>query len=378
MAEDSGQEKTEEPTPKRLQDAKDKGDVARSKELATTVLLLASAAAALMFGGQVADAMSGMMEYNFKLDRQAVFDSNLMFTHLGNSLREAFASVALFFLIMLVAAIVGPLGLGGWNLSLKAMAPKFSRLDPLAGLKRMFSLKALLELFKALAKFLLIGSLSFLVLIGSKHALFALGAQDVMPAMSAAVELVIWAFLIMSSTLILIALIDVPFQIYDYTKKLKMTLQEVKDEMKNTEGKPEVKGRIRQLQREISQRKMMSAIPEADVVITNPTHYAVALKYNQAGGGAPMLVAKGADFIALKIREVANEYDIPVLSSPALARAIYHSTELEEEIPTGLFKAVAEVLAYVFQLKRHQQRQGPAPRELGGDMDIPEEYRKDE
>lgn len=378
MAEDSGQEKTEEPTPKRLQDAKDKGDVARSKELATTVLLLASAAAALMFGGQVADAMSGMMEYNFKLDRQAVFDTNLMFTHLGYSLREAFASVALFFLIMLVAAIVGPLGLGGWNLSLKAMAPKFSRLDPLAGLKRMFSLKALLELFKALAKFLLIGSLSFLVLIGSKHALFALGAQDVMPAMSAAVELVIWAFLIMSSTLILIALIDVPFQIYDYTKKLKMTLQEVKDEMKNTEGKPEVKGRIRQLQREISQRKMMGAIPDADVVITNPTHYAVALKYNQAGGGAPMLVAKGADFIALKIREVANEYDIPVLSSPALARAIYHSTELEDEIPAGLFKAVAEVLAYVFQLKRHKQRQGPAPRKPGEDMEIPEEYRKDE
>jgi len=378
MAEDSGQEKTEEPTPKRLQDAKDKGDVARSKELTTTVLLLASAFGALIFGGQVADVMSGMMEFNFKLDREAVFDSNLMFTHLGYSLREAFASVSLFFLIMLVAAIVGPLGLGGWNLSLKAMMPKMSRLDPLAGLKRMFSLKALLELFKALAKFVVVGGLSFFVLITSKETIFALGAQDIIPAMSGAVELVVWAFLIMSSTLILIAMVDVPFQIYDYTQKLKMTLQEVKDEMKNTEGKPEVKGRIRQLQREISQRKMMSAVPDADVVITNPTHYAIALKYNQAGGGAPILVAKGADFLALKIREVANEYDIPVLSSPALARAIYHSTELEDEIPAGLFKAVAEVLAYVFQLKRHKQHQGPAPQELNDSMEIPEEYRKDE
>ncbi|BBB25183.1 flagellar biosynthesis protein FlhB [Amphritea japonica] len=378
MAEESGQEKTEEPTAKRLRDAKEKGDIARSKELATTVLLLSAAAAAMMFGGQVADAMAGMMRFNFSLDRQSVMDPALMFTHLGFSLSEALKSLFGFFLVLLVAAFVGPVALGGWNLSMKAMAPKLSRIDPLAGIKRMFSLKALIELFKALAKFLVVGSLSFLVLLVSKQELFSLGAQDVFPAMSHATEIVIWAFLVMSLTMILISLVDVPFQIYDYTQKLKMTLQEVKDEMKNTEGKPEVKGRIRQLQREISQRKMMSAVPEADVVITNPTHYAVALKYDQSGGGAPFLVAKGADFVALKIREIADAHEVPVLSSPALARAIYHSTEVEEEIPAGLFKAVAEVLAYVFQLKRHKQRQGPAPIDISPDLDIPSELQKDE
>ena len=378
MAEESGQEKTEEPTAKRLRDAKEKGDIARSKELATTVLLLSAAAAAMMFGGQVADAMAGMMRFNFTLDRQSVMDPALMFTHLGFSLSEALKSLFGFFLVLLVAAFVGPVALGGWNLSMKAMAPKLSRIDPLAGIKRMFSLKALIELFKALAKFLVVGSLSFLVLLVSKQELFSLGAQDVFPAMSHATEIVIWAFLVMSLTMILISLVDVPFQIYDYTQKLKMTLQEVKDEMKNTEGKPEVKGRIRQLQREISQRKMMSAVPEADVVITNPTHYAVALKYDQSGGGAPFLVAKGADFVALKIREIADAHEVPVLSSPALARAIYHSTEVEEEIPAGLFKEVAEVLAYVFQLQRHKQRQGPAPKDISQDLDIPSELQKDE
>ncbi|WP_290704501.1 flagellar biosynthesis protein FlhB [Amphritea sp.] len=378
MAEESGQEKTEEPTAKRLNDAKEKGDIARSKELATTVLLLSAAAAAVMFGGQVTDAMAGMMRFNFSLDRQSVMDPALMFTHLGFSLSEALKSLFGFFLVLLVAALVGPIALGGWNLSLKAMAPKMSRLDPLAGIKRMFSLKALIELFKALAKFSVVGALSFFVLLTTKEELFSLGAQDVVPAMSHATEIVIWAFLIMSLSMIIISLIDVPFQIYDYTQKLKMTLQEVKDEMKNTEGKPEVKGRIRQLQREISQRKMMSAVPEADVVITNPTHYAVALKYNQSGGGAPFLVAKGADFVALKIREIADAHEVPVLSAPALARAIYHSTEVEEEIPSGLFKAVAEVLAYVFQLQRHKQRQGPAPKEVSQDLDIPSELRQDE
>ncbi len=378
MAEESGQEKTEEPTAKRLNDAKEKGDIARSKELATTVLLLSAAAAAMMFGGQVAEAMAGMMRFNFSLDRQSVMDPALMFTHLGFSLSEALKSLFGFFLVLLIAAFVGPVALGGWNLSMKAMAPKMSRIDPLAGIKRMFSLKALIELFKALAKFLVVGSLSFLVLLASKEELFSLGSQDVLPAMSHSTEIVIWAFLIMSLTMILISLVDVPFQIYDYTQKLKMTLQEVKDEMKNTEGKPEVKGRIRQLQREISQRKMMSAVPEADVIITNPTHYAVALKYDQSGGGAPFLVAKGADFVALKIREIADAHDIPILSAPALARAIYHSTEVEEEIPSGLFKAVAEVLAYVFQLRRHKLRQGPAPKEVSQDLDIPSELRKDD
>ncbi|WP_261842405.1 flagellar biosynthesis protein FlhB [Aliamphritea ceti] len=378
MAEESGQEKTEEPTPKRLRDAKEKGDIARSKELATTVSLLAAAFAAIMLGETVADVMMNMMSYNFALDRQAAFDPNLMFQHLGYSLREGLMAVALFFLIMLVAAFVGPLGLGGWNMSGKAMMPKGSRINPLSGIKRMFSMKALIELFKALAKFLVVGSLSFFILDNVKESLFALGAQDIRTAMAGATEIVLWAFVAMSSTMILIAVIDVPFQIHDYSKKLKMTMQEVKDEMKNTEGKPEVKGRIRQLQREISQRQMMSAVPEADVVITNPTHFAVALKYDQDRGHAPVMVAKGGDFLALKIREIAEANDVPILSSPALARAIYYSTEIDDEIPGGLFKAVAEVLAYVYQLKRHNKKEGPAPQRLSEKLPIPDELRRDE
>ena len=378
MAEESGQEKTEEPTAKRLKDAKEKGDVARSKELATTVSLLAAAGAAVMLGGTVAEIMMGMMSFNFDLDRQSVFDTNLMFAHLGQSIFEGLQAAAIFFAIMLIASFVGPLGLGGWNFSGKAIAPKGSRINPLSGIARMFSLKALIELFKALAKFFIVGGLSVFILNMIKESLFALGAQDVRTAMAGATELVIWAFLAMSATTILIALVDVPFQIHDYTKKLKMTMQEVKDEMKNTEGKPEVKGRIRQLQREIAQRQMMKSVPEADVVITNPTHYAVALKYDQDRGAAPIMVAKGADFVAMKIREVAEANDVPVLSSPALARAIYYSTEIEDEIPAGLFKAVAEVLAYVFQLKRHKGQQGPAPGRLSSDLPIPEELRRDE
>ncbi|WP_271271755.1 flagellar biosynthesis protein FlhB [Aliamphritea hakodatensis] len=378
MAEESGQEKTEEPTPKRLKDAKEKGDIARSKELATTVSLLAAAFGALMLGETAANVMMDMMSYNFALDRQSVFDPNLMFQHLGHSLREGMMSVALFFLIMLVAAFVGPLGLGGWNLSGKALMPKGSRINPFSGIKRMFSLKALLELFKALAKFLVVGVLSFFILDNVKEALFALGAQDIRTAMAGATDIVLWAFVAMSATMILIAVVDVPFQIHDYSKKLKMTMQEVKDEMKNTEGKPEVKGRIRQLQREISQRQMMSAVPEADVVITNPTHFAVALKYDQERGHAPIMVAKGGDFLALKIREIAEANDVTVLSSPALARAIYYSTEIDDEIPAGLFKAVAEVLAYVYQLKRHKKKEGPAPQRLSDRLPIPEELRRDE
>ena len=377
MAEDSGQEKTEEPTAKRLNDAKEKGDIARSKELATTVTLLAAAFGAIMLGEAVADVMMNMMSYNFTLDRQSAFDTNLMFQHLGYSLKEGMMAVALFFLIMLVAAFVGPLGLGGWNLSGKAMMPKGSRINPLSGIKRMFSMKALIELFKALAKFSVVGALSFFILDNVKESLFALGAQDVRTAMVGAVDILLWAFVAMSSTMILIAVIDVPFQIHDYSKKMKMTMQEVKDEMKNTEGKPEVKGRIRQLQREASQRQMMTAVPEADVVITNPTHFAVALKYDQERGYAPVMVAKGGDFLALKIREIAVAHDVTILSSPALARAIYFSTEIDDEIPGGLFKAVAEVLAYVYQLKRHKNKEGPAPQRLSSSLPIPDELRRD-
>lgn len=378
MAEETGQEKTEQPTEKRIKDARQKGDIPRSRELASTALLLASAAAAILFGGNVAATMISIMQESFTLDRQDVFDTARMFTHLGEALYEGFFSLWGFYLLTLLAALLSPIALGGWNFSGQAIQPKGSRINPLSGLKRMFSLKALIELFKALAKFLLVGAFAIMVLWLDRPDLFALAREAVEPAIVHSLQILGWSFLVMSLSLIIISLIDVPFQLYDYNKKLKMTLQEVKDEMKNTEGKPEVKGRIRQLQREISQRKMMSEVPEADVVITNPTHYAVALKYDQGGSGAPRVVAKGVDFVALKIREIAQEHDVPLLSAPPLARALYHATEIGDEIPAGLYQSVAQVLAYVFQLKRYRKRLEEAPEPLRDeDIDIPEEYRKD-
>lgn len=380
MAEETGQEKTEEPTAKRLQDAREKGDIPRSKELSTTILLLAAAAAILLFGANIINDLSLMMSDSFELNREELFDTKYMLISFSKAVIDSVFALLIFMGVMIVAAFVGPITLSGWNFSAKSIAPKGSRMNPLSGIKRMFSLKSLVELAKAIAKFVVVTGFAIYLLDSVKGQLFDLGKMDVMIAMSEAIELIGWAFLIISLSLILISAVDVPYVLYDSNKKLKMTLQEVKDEMKNTEGKPEVKGRIRQMQREISQRQMMKDVPTADVVITNPTHYSVALKYEDGNSSAPIMVAKGADFVALKIREVAKENDVPILSSPPLARALYFNTEIGEEIPAGLFKAVAQVLAYVFQLKRHKQdkeTQKPVtPKE--NEIEIPDELKRDE
>lgn len=380
MAEnEDGQEKTEEPTQKRLDDAREKGDIPRSKELATMALLLASIAAAMVFGRMLVEQMAGMVRFNYMLEREAVFDVSQMLSHLSTSVYGAFKGISGFLAMVLAAALISPIALGGWNFSTKALAPKFNRMNPLSGIKRMFSMKALVELIKALAKFGLVGAFGVVSLWIIHNDLLQLGMSDVLVAMGDAVELLMWVFLVMCIALVIIALIDAPYQLYEYNKKLKMTLQEIKDEMKNTEGKPEVKGRIRQLQREMAQRGMMGNVPEADVVITNPTHYSVALKYDSENRDAPLVVAKGADFIALKIREIANEHDVPLLQAPALARALYYSTEVDEEIPAGLYNAVAQVLAYVFQLKRAKSYREEIPKKPAEkDMEIPEELRRDE
>ncbi|MFW1677686.1 flagellar biosynthesis protein FlhB [Pontibacter sp. JAM-7] len=377
MAEETGQEKTEQPTPKRIKEAREKGDVARSKELTTMLVLMAAVLSVFIFGGQLAERMIGMMERNFLLDRVEVFDVNMMFAHLGMSVKEAALALMGIFILIALAAFIGPIALGGWNFSTKALQPKGSRIDPIAGIKRMFSLKSLVELFKALAKFALVGGFAMIILWQIRGDIISLGNAPERPAIKDALETIIWVFMFLSAVLIIIAAVDVPYQMYDYTKKMKMTLQEVKDELKNTEGKPEVKGRIRQLQREISQRRMMKQVPEADVVITNPTHYAVAIRYDAENRNAPIVVAKGVDFVALKIREIASEYDVPQLQAPPLARAIYHSTEVDEEIPAGLFMAVAQVLAYVFQLQRYRDHKDVSPPSQPdlAQLEIPDEFR---
>src|SRR5690606_7580000 len=263
------------------------------------------------------------------------------------------------------------------SFSAKLLAPKGERLNPLAGLKRMFSIKALVELLKALAKFLVVLVMALVVLNMRTDDLLALGNQTLPSAIAQSAWILGTSLVLLACALILIAAVDVPFQIWDNKKKTRMTKQEVRDEYKDSEGKPEVKSRVRQLQREMAERRMMGEVPKADVVITNPTHYAVALKYDPVNSGAPVVVAKGADFLAQKIREVAAEHDVIVLESPPLARAVYYSTELEHPIPAGLYLAVAQVLAYVYQIRQYQQGKGQRPGPMP-EPPIPDDLRRDE
>jgi len=373
---DSSQERSEEATPKRRSDAKEKGDIARSKELNTAAILIAGAAGMLMFGGAIVAGLTRMMRYNLDLARNDLFDTVAMSTHLSASLVESLLSLLPLFVVLMAAAVAGPVALGGWVLSGKALAPQWSRLSLIKGLKRMFSARALMELVKSIAKVVLVVTLAVLILYTLAQEIVSIGKQDTISAMVTSLWVVGWSLLGLSCATLIIAAIDIPFQLYDHARKLKMTRQEVKDELKNTEGKPEVKSRIRQLQHEISQRRMMSAVPEADVVITNPEHFAVALRYNSSQMGAPVLVAKGADLVAQKIREVATAYEVPVIAAPPLARAVFYSTELEQEIPAGLYVAVAQVLAYVFQLKRYRQGKAQRPGRMP-ELDIPTELRRD-
>ncbi|MGH8383925.1 MAG: flagellar biosynthesis protein FlhB [Pseudomonas sp.] len=378
MAEsESGQDKTEDPTEKKKKDAREKGEIARSKELNTLAVMLAGAGALLVFGGALAQDLMDLMRLNFSLSREVVLDQRSMGTFLLHSGQIALLAIQPVMITLLLAALIGPISLGGWLFSASTMAPKFSRMNPGAGLKRMFSAKALAELLKALAKFFIVLFVALTVLSADIDDLLRIAHEPLDRAIIHSLQVVGWSTLWMACGLIIIAAVDVPIQIWESIKKLKMTKQEVRDEHKDQEGRPEVKQRIRQLQREMSQRRMMAAIPDADVVITNPTHYAVALKYDPDKSGAPMLIAKGSDFLALKIREIAAANEILLLESPALARSIYYSTELEQEIPGGLYLAVAQVLAYVYQIRQYRAGKGKRPDPLKDDLPIPPDLRRD-
>ncbi|WP_060508289.1 flagellar biosynthesis protein FlhB [Pseudomonas sp. NBRC 111124] len=379
MAEsESGQDKTEDPTDKRKRDAREKGEIARSKELNTVASTLAGAGALLAFGGNLAETLMTLMRMNFSLTREVLTDERSMSMFLLASGKMAIWAVQPILMLLFVIAFVSPIALGGFIFSGSLLQPKFSRMNPLSGIKRMFSLNSLTELIKAMAKFMVILVVALVVLGNDRQALLAIANEPLEQAIIHSVQVVGWSALWMAAGLLLIAAADVPFQLWQTHKKLKMTKQEIKDEYKDSEGKPEVKQRIRQLQREVSQRRMMAAVPEADVIITNPTHYAVALQYDpEKGGVAPLLVAKGTDFIALKIREIGVEHKIQILESPALARAIYYSTEVEGEIPAGLYLAVAQVLAYVFQIRQYRSGKGKRPEPLKEDLPIPPDLRRD-
>jgi len=354
--EENGQEKTEEATPKRLEKAREEGQVARSRELGTTLLLMTGSISMLLFGEMLAGRLKGLMRGNFGFDQVVAQDPAYMFSYLGQSVFELLDVVILILFLIMLAGALGSIALGGWLFSVKPMMPKLNRLNPLSGLQRMFSLKALIELFKAIAKFVVVAAVASLILWQMKDELIALGQESIEVAIVHAAQVIAWSALGMSAATILIAFVDVPFQVFDHAKKLRMTRQQLKDEFKDSEGKPEVKSRVRQLQREMAYSRMMAAVPEADVVITNPEHFSVALRYDMQGVRAPVVVASGADEIAIKIREIANQHQVPLIRAPQLTRAIYFTTEIDEQIPSELYLAVAQVLAFVYQLSELQLR----------------------
>jgi len=373
MAEhDSGQEKTEEPTSKRLAEARKKGQIPRSRELNTFVVVMAGVIACGVFSSYMTARLQRIMKSNFQLGREDIFHPQALLEHSASVFVDTLSLLGPFLVLMVIAAIVSPLMLGGWLLSWESLQPKFDKLNPLPGLKRMFALRGLMELVKSLLKVLLLGGVAVITLNAFERQLLQLVNQDLAQALAAALDFLWHGVLFLASSLVILAAIDVPYQLWDHRRKLKMTLQEIKDEMKESEGRPEVKSKIRQLQQERAQQRMMEEVPKADVVVTNPTHYAVALRYDQTQSGAPKVVAKGTDFIAAQIRNKAVAANVPLLAAPPLARALYYSTELEQEIPEGLYLAVAQVLAYVYQLKAAR---GPNERPMPpGDFPDPEEY----
>ena len=376
MAEESGQERTEEPTEKRLREAREKGQVARSRELTTTFMLMGSAACLLVFGPYLMEGLLEVMGNAFAMERSKIFDQSYMISLFLDSVSQGLLMLAPLFVVLVIAAFAGATALSGWNFSTQALAVKLSKLDPLKGMKRIFGPQALMELAKALAKFFIIVGVGVLVLSNVGSTLMGLGREPLPSALAHAGEVVLWSFLAVSSTMILIAAVDAPFQKWNHKRQLKMTRQEIKQEHKDTDGSPELKQKIRQTQMSMAQRRMMEEVPQADVVITNPTHFSVAIKYDQEKMRAPVVVAKGADYVAFEIRRIAQESNVTMLSAPPLARAVYFSTELNEEIPEGLYVAVAQVLAYVFQLKKVGPRGASRPFNAD-DLPIPEEMRRD-
>jgi len=372
MAEESDLEKTEDASPKRLEKAREEGDVPRSRELATVTVLLAAGFAMLMMGGQLADALKTSMSSGLSFQRAYAYDPMLLLMKISDNIYNLLLAFWPLALILFFVAIASPALIGGWVFSEKALIPKFGKLNPITGFSNMFSKNSVAELVKSIAKAILVGLVSYIVISHDMDSILSLSLLPLNESIAEVNHLLLSSFLAIVSALVLIAAIDVPFQLYQYAEKLKMTKEEIKRESKESDGNPEIKSRIRQQQREMSRRRMMSEIPNADVVITNPTHYAVAIKYKEGGMLAPVVVAKGADAVALKIREIADEHKVQIVESPKLARAIYTHTELEHEIPEALYTAVAEILAYVFQMRIFNKNGGYQP-EVPSTLPVPDE-----
>jgi flagellar biosynthetic protein FlhB len=352
MADNEAQQhdRTEQPSAKRLEDARRRGQVPRSRELGTAAVTLAGAAVLLAGRANLAAGFSGLLERGLELPRAALLDTTRLPAALGAGIAAGIQLLAPLMIAVVAAGVLGAVALGGWSFSFEALAPNFGKLNPLAGLRRIFGWNGLAELAKSLAKFALVALAAAVLFSYLAPDFLALGSLTLENALVRAAWLVGASFTGLAATLIVIAAADAPFQHWQYRRQLRMTKQEAKDEQKETEGRPEVRSRIRQLQRAIATRRMMADVPKADLVAMNPTHYAVALRYDAAKMKAPRVVAKGQNLIALNIRRVAEKHGVPVFEHPEFARALYFTSEIGAEISPRLYVAVAQVLTYIYQL----------------------------
>ncbi|QYF91992.1 flagellar type III secretion system protein FlhB [Massilia sp. PAMC28688] len=369
---DSDAEKTEAATWKRLDDARKEGDVPRSRELATFVVLMAGGAGLWFTGSGLVRQLNASMVSGLSLTREQATDANVLIMRVASDIAQVMLACLPLAAAIMFVAIAAPLAIGGFLFTAKAFMPKFSKLNPIKGLANLVSPNALVELLKAIAKTIVVGTIAYLVIMSQQDDVMSLALQPMHTGIGHTMDMIGSAFLFIVGGLGLIAAIDAPYQLWHYANKLKMTRQEVTQEAKEAEGNPQVKGKIRQLQRQMAQRRMMADVPTADVVVTNPTHYAVALKYADGQGGAPRVVAKGSDAMAARIRELAAEHKVPLLEAPPLARALHQHTEIGDEIPEALYSAVAEVLAYVFQLRAYGKGDGKYP-DRPGRLAVPAE-----
>ena len=359
---ESGSERTEEPTARRLKRAREDGQVARSAELPAAAVMIAAVFTLLMMGGVWVSRLSDMLKSSFTFDRRTLDTRTLLPATFASQLLEAMLLVLPVLVVTAIVAILASGATGGFHFSLKSVAPKFSKLSPLEGIKRMLGARAAVELFKSLAKFSLVAGVLWALVDKHMNELIRLGNMNLEPALAIAGTLLTKSALWLTLSLVLIALLDAPYQRWSFMKRMRMTKQEVKDEMKDMEGRPEVKQQIRRRQREMANARMMQSVKDADVVITNPEHFAIALSYDPSSDGAPVLLAKGADHMAARIREEARLHGVEIFSSPQLARALYFTTDVNKTIPEALYHAVAPVIAYVFSLAQVRPGVEPMPR----------------
>jgi flagellar biosynthetic protein FlhB len=353
MAEEaeSGGERTEEPSQRRLEEARKRGQVPRSRELTNFATMIGGSATLVASGSALTVRLSQMVRSGLSIDPQSLFDSSTMLSSLGSACMSALAVLLPIFGTVIGLVLLASVAMGGWNFSMEALVPDFTRLSPLAGVKRLFGLRGATELGKALLKCAVVGGVCAAIVSWTFRDVLALAHMEPRTAVGRGAGLVSWSFVWLCASLALVAIVDVPLQMFQFKQGLRMTRQELRDEAKDSDGRPETKQRIRRMQQTLARRRMMHKVPTADVVIVNPTHFAVALKYDPKKMRAPRLLAKGADLVAQNIRRIAEEHRVPIFESPKLARALYRSTDLNKEIPAGLYVAVAQVLSYIFRVR---------------------------